>query len=1290
MKRILFFASFFLLLCIAFQTNALPVRQEDNRRSVVRLEQSDSLFAAGVELYRQGMYAEAIPYFEKSDRIDKAVLDSASNRRDYSAMWLASCYYRLGDSVKAKSIHEYYRFAPVDRRLTVKSDSLSAVGIEYYNQGEYVKALDCFLACAEIEKGVVGEEHPFYANTIIPLAYTYFFLQDSVNAVKMQLRHERLIRSIFGKQSIQYIYALCNSGDLYNAYSEHEKSLKYYQQTLALTDSMKLFNGDITDSKVVELRSRIKNNLAVSFNNEAVEQFKKGNYTEAIRLGTEVMNIRKEILGTNHPDYATSLNNLALYYSDLGNYTEAIRLGTEAMNIQEEILGTNHPHYATSLSNLTGYNSSLGNYAEAIRLETEAMNIRKEILGTNHPVRLGTEAMNIRKEVLGINHPDYATSLSNLAGYNSSLGNYAEAIRLETEAMNIRKEILGTNHPVRLETEAMNIRKEILGTNHPDYATSLNNLALYYSDLGNYTEAIRLVTEAMNILKEILGISHPHYATSLNNLALYYSGLGNYTEAIRLGTEAMNIWKEILGTNHPDYAASLSNLAGYNSSLGNYAEAIRLGTEAMNIWKEILGTNHPDYATSLSNLALYYSDLGNYTEAIRLGTKAMNIRKKILGINHPDCATSLNNLATYSYYLGNYMEAIRLMAEAVDVLKDGLGTYHPNYAISLESLAVLYFRINNERETVSLYIDVTNLYTDLVLSTFADLTISEQALFWNKYNNYFNSRLPQCAYTLADDSLYASAYNGILLGKGLLLNAEMEMKNLLQESGDSAIVALYEETRMNRLMLNKLWEKPVNEQFMDADSLQQVIKRQEQELIQRSKVYGDYTKNLAITWQDVQKKLGKEDVALEFLSFPTGQDSLMYVAMVVKPSMEHPEMIPLFEEKQLKRIQPYSYYTTSELYQLVWKPLEEKLQGVKNIYFAPGGELYNIAVETLPDTDSTFISDRYSLYRLSSTRQLALIQEGYDSGDARIYGGLKYDTGLSALVRDNRKYHRANSSLARSFEDTFIADSLQMRSGAEELPGTKIEAENIKRSLDAARVSNELYTDTVGTEASFKAMSGERIRTLHIATHGFYWTEREARQLKDLDFLMLADDRNPKYTEDKALTRSGLLMAGANNALMGLELPEDVDNGILTAKEIAGLDLRGMDMVVLSACQTGLGEITGDGVFGLQRGFKKAGAKSLLMSLWKVEDNATQLLMTRFYANLITGMGKHEALLNAQRYVREYEKEIRIVVNEVTSDQKRQMERQGIRWEPKFEIRKEYPYRHPRYWAAFILLDGLN
>ena len=590
-----------------------------------------------------------------------------------------------------------------------------------------------------------------------------------------------------------------------------------------------------------------------------------------------------------------------------------------------------------------------------------------------------------------------------------------------------------------------------------------------------------------------------------------------------------------------------------------------------------------------------------------------------------------------------------------------------------------------------MYTKVTDILINLVLSTFVDLTTSERASFWDKYYAYFNDELPQRAYALADDSLYVSAYNGVLLSKGLLLNAEIEMKKLLQESGDTAIMTLYDETRLNKEILGVQMQKPVAERTLDVDSLQQLIKGQEQELVRQSKVYGDYTRNLSIDWKDVQRKLGGDDVAVEFLSFHTGGDSLMYVAMVVKPGMARPEMIPLFEQKQLKDIPAESYYSSADLFRLVWKPLEGELDGVKDIYFSPSGELYNIAIEVLPDADGARISDRFNLYRLSSTRQLALVTPTYDSRDMRIYGGLKYDTDLSQLIRDYRKYVERSDRMAqsRSFEDSFIADSLHMRSGAEELPGTRIEVENIKRSLDAAHIENELYTDSMGTETSFKDMSGRRFRALHIATHGFYWTESEARQLKNLDFLMFGDNQSPRYTEDKALTRSGLLMAGANNALMGLELPEEVDNGILTAKEIAGLDLRGMDMVVLSACQTGLGEITGDGVFGLQRGFKKAGVNSLLMSLWKVDDKATQMLMTQFYANLIAGMGKHDALREAQRALREYEEEQVVVLNEPTPSQKRQLERQGKSWEPQTTVRKVHPYAHPRYWAAFILLDGI-
>lgn len=231
---------------------------------------------------------------------------------------------------------------------------------------------------------------------------------------------------------------------------------------------------------------------------------------------------------------------------------------------------------------------------------------------------------------------------------------------------------------------------------------------------------------------------------------------------------------------------------------------------------------------------------------------------------------------------------------------------------------------------------------------------------------------------------------------------------------------------------------------------------------------------------------------------------------------------------------------------------------------------------------------------------------------------MRYNIDAKTLETDSKKYPLRDFSV----ESSEIADSLQLRSGVEYLPATKEEALNIDKKLETIHINTKLLIDSIGTETSFKNLSGSNLNILHIATHGFYWTKTEAQQRNDLSFLTLLKQGKKDNTEDKALTRSGLLFAGANNVLMGKRLPDGVDDGILTAKEISELDLRGLDLVVLSACQTGLGEITGDGVFGLQRGFKKAGAKTLMMSLWKVDDKATQLLMSRFYSNLITGKVK--------------------------------------------------------------------
>ena len=199
-----------------------------------------------------------------------------------------------------------------------------------------------------------------------------------------------------------------------------------------------------------------------------------------------------------------------------------------------------------------------------------------------------------------------------------------------------------------------------------------------------------------------------------------------------------------------------------------------------------------------------------------------------------------------------------------------------------------------------------------------------------------------------------------------------------------------------------------------------------------------------------------------------------------------------------------------------------------------------------------------------------------------------------------------------------------------------------------------LITDITGTEESFKSLAGSPIDIIHLATHGFFWSEEDANKRSYVTFLN-PNNRGQQSEEDYALTRSGLFFSGANIGLQGEALPDDVEDGVLTALELSNMNLGRVDMVVMSACESGLGETSGEGVFGLQRGFKLAGANTLLMSLWKVDDTATHKLMTEFYRNYLSGKSKQESLTLAQQF-----------------------------------LRNDPEYSDPEYWAAFILLDGLN
>lgn len=617
-----------------------------------------------------------------------------------------------------------------------------------------------------------------------------------------------------------------------------------------------------------------------------------------------------------------------------------------------------------------------------------------------------------------------------------------------------------------------------------------------------------------------------------------------------------------------------------------------------------------------------------------------------------------------SYY-PYWKEAIKYHELCFNLCEE-LGLKKINYA---RSVANCYNILGDFKNFFAWEVIIFNLLQDRELRNFLYADKSLREYVWDSDIDAFMDFVRITYYNPSSEAAEL-AFNVALFVKGLLLNSDVALKEAFNDKikNDSKIREIYNSWIKNGS------ESSINEERNLLLALKDL----------------QYNQHLKVAYNDVMSKLGENDIAIEFLKVNykvVMHDSVAYVAIISKSKEGYPKIVPLFKQFDLPQ-NSINLYHSNILTNLIWKPLENELESIKNIYFSPDGELFNISIESLPHWNQPcLMSDKWNMYRLSSTRQLAVNKEKNSLKQASVFGGVKYDTKENLLLADSKRYQSRERSFSNELFE--IADSLNLRSGAAYLPATKIEAEEIERTLEQKKIVTNLLIDTLATEGAFKDLSGKKINLLHIATHGFYWQETDAKRMTHLNFLMV-NDNQPRYVEDKALTRSGLLLAGANNALMGKKLPEGVDDGILTAKEISQLDLRGLDLVVLSACETGLGEIKGDGVFGLQRGFKKAGANSLLMSLWKVDDNATQLLMTQFYKNLTSGMSKFESLRQAQKYVRDYEVEVEVKsdIRPVVSAHAKEQVHQNANKET--TIKKLRKYEDPKYWAAFILLDAID
>ena len=534
----------------------------------------------------------------------------------------------------------------------------------------------------------------------------------------------------------------------------------------------------------------------------------------------------------------------------------------------------------------------------------------------------------------------------------------------------------------------------------------------------------------------------------------------------------------------------------------------------------------------------------------------------------------------------------------------------------------------------------------LVDKTFSFTSMDERRNFWSYFEYHF-PLLNFFAYQSGDNNLYGQIYNNILVEKGLLLRTTNSLRDQILNSGEQEDVQMY----AHLLQLRSLLPSTTKDLYRSViDEIETIDKY----LIRKYSSYAHFANSNSVTWDRIRDILHEDDIAIEFYNIPEtkwhedGSDvdgKYRYCAITLRKDYEHPHIIPLFTDERLQELDKEDLYETDSIYNLIWQPLENELKGVRNIYFAADRELHKIGIEYAPISENENIGDIYNLFRLSSTRVLAEKKNKSRCDNAVLYGGLRYDVGKDDLIAESRADDYHPTSTSRAFT---AADS---RYGVKYLPGTLKEVEEIAHSF-ANRP--RLITDISGTEESFKSLAGSSTDIIHLATHGFFWSEDDAQKRDYVTFLN-PSNRSSQSNEDKALMRSGLFFSGANIGLKGETLPDDVEDGVLTALELSNMNLGNVDMVVMSACESGLGETSGEGVFGLQRGFKLAGANTLLMSLWKVDDEATQILMTEFYKNYMSGKTKQQSLRLAQQ-----------------------------------SLRNNSEYCDPNYWAAFILLDGLN
>ena len=958
----------------------------------------------------------------------------------------------------------------------------------------------------------------------------------------------------------------------------------------------------------------------------------QGRFRDAVPLAEQALAIRRAALGEKHPDSASSIMWLGVLLEEAGDNATARPYYEQALAIRSEVLGPEHSDMAVSLNNLGYLCKTTGDYAGA-RTYFE-------------------QALAIRRETLGYKHRDTAQTLHNLGTLYDSLGDYATA-RADYE-------------------QALAIRREVLGDKHPDTAATLNNLGFLLQATGDYAGARPYFEQALAINQQVFGEKHPSTAVSLNNIGYLLGETGNYAAARPYYEQALAIRRKILGENHPDTAVSLSNLGFLHSAMGDPAAARACYEKSLAIKERVYGANHPEVAISLNNVGATLEATGDFAEARTRFERALAIRQAAFGERHPATAASLSQLGALLSVVGDYAAARPCFDRALATRRELLGPDHRDTALSHATLAALD-AATDEWESAVRQMDVARrIVRRHVSRVLPGLSEPEQLNFLRQRD----SGLLHASLSFGIDQgqrpeIAARSATWLLNGKAVAQESLAQRAILARESRDPAMASTATELLgVRRRLAAAALAAPKPGHERDRRRTLDDLDRREQELARRlAPAGGAPTADPWVELDAVRAALPADGALVDIVRFypydfraqgrqqkwqapryvawispPAGKENVKVVdlgdaatidaavdaardALAEAMGWAHDGLIVRAGEAEAEAA---LRKPLAELSRLALLPLVAELGGATKLALSPDGALWLAPWSALPLADGRYAVETYEFEFLVSGRDLARGAVGASAAAPVIMANPNYDLGASETALATQAVLRGVKPPDDAGAPALSSDSSALPK-VPPLPGTAKEAQAIAPQLAAyAGAAPKLYTEQYALEGVFKALV--RPKALVLSTHGYFLADQQAGQRDPSGQLAGSRPRSAALAVDgkpieNPLLRCGLLLAGCNSRAGSV----GVDDGILTGMEIVSTDLRGTELVVLSACETGLGKVQhGEGVAGLRQAFQLAGARSVVATLWQVPDNQSTRLMSGFFDHLAAGQSKAAALRSAQ------------------------------------------------------------